>query len=139
MRRFGYRLMSGSWPSTNASHIHSNEDVSPPSNQSVMDPYQGMLKRLQDTVFSGPGTLDSALRQAAGAGAQISGALGLYVRKVRQRDYKGIDNCIADLRLEGYSDDQIFEATVSAAVGAGVWRLQLTLKGLRESLSSQAA
>jgi hypothetical protein len=139
MRRFGYRLMSGSWPGTNASRIHANEDVSPPSNQSIMDPHQGMLKRLQDAVFSGPGTLDSALRQAVGAGTQISGALEPYVRKVRQRDYKGIDNCIADLRSAGYSDDQIFEATVSAAVGAGVWRLQLVVKALRESLGSQAA
>lgn len=76
------------------------------------------------------------LCQAASGGIQISGALGRYVRKVKQRDYRGIDNSIADLRSEGYSDDQIFEVTVSAAVGAGVWRLQLALKALRESLGT---
>jgi alkylhydroperoxidase family enzyme len=129
MRRFGYRMMSGTWPSNN---------VLSPSAPATMDPHERM-KRLQDAVFSGRGTLDSARRQAAGAGAQISGALGLYVRKVRQRDYKEIDKCIADLQSEGFSDDQIFEATVSAAVGAGIWRLQLVVNTLRESLGSQAA
>lgn len=139
MRKFGYRLMSGTWPSNNASGIHSNEDSSLTNGQLVMDPYEEMMKRLQDSAFSGPGTLDSSVRQAVSAGAQISGALGPYVSKIWQRDYKGIDNCIADLRSEGYSDDQIFEATISAAVGAGVWRLKLVVKALGESLGSQAA
>ena len=139
MRKFGYRLMSGTWPSNNASGIHSNDDSSLTNGQLVVDPYGEMMKRLQDAAFSGPGTLDSSVRQAVGAGAQISGALGPYVRKIWRRDYQGIDNCIADLRSEDYSDDQIFEATVSAALGAGVWRLQLVVKALGESLGSQAA
>ena len=138
MRKFGYRLMSGTWPG-NSSSVRSSADPLSRSDLTLIDPYEGMMKRLQEVVFSGPGTLDSAVRKAAGAGAQISGALERYVRKVKQREYKGIDNCIADLRSEGYSDDQIFEATVSAALGAGVMRLQLTFKPLRESLASQAA
>jgi alkylhydroperoxidase family enzyme len=129
MRRFGYRLMSGSWTSNNRGRVPSNE----------IDPYDAMMRRLQDAVFSGPGTLDATVRQAIGAGTQVSGVLGQYVSKVAQRDYRGIGNCIADLRLEGYSDDQIFEATVSAALGAGVKRLQLVLQALRGSVSSQAA
>jgi alkylhydroperoxidase family enzyme len=138
MRRFGYRLISGSWTRNNGTRVRSNEDVSSRYSQSPIDPYHGMMRRLQDAVFSGPGRLDAAMREAAGAGAQIYGALGSYVRKVKQRDYIGIDTCIGDLRSEGYSDDQIFEATVSAAVGAGVWRLRLVLKALQESLGSQA-
>ncbi len=130
MRKFGYRLMSGTWPGNNSRS---------PGSQSLMDPYEGMMRRLQEAVFSGPGTLDFAVRQAAGADARLSGALGPYIRKVKQRDYEGIDNSIADLRSEGYSNDQIFEATVSAALGAGVMRLQLTLKALREILAGQAA
>ena len=134
MRRFGYRLMSGSWTRNNGGHVRSNEDVS-----AAIDPYDGMLRRLQHAVLSGPGTLEAAVRQAAGRGAQMSGALGQYVSKVAQRDYKGIDNCIAELGLEGYSDDQIFEATVSAALGAGVRRLQLAFHALRGSVASRAA
>ena len=125
MRRFGYRLMSGTWPGKNGSEVGSN-DVS-----SSSDPY-GMMRRLQAAVFSGPGTLDAALRKAAGSGTQISGTLGQYVRKVAQRDYKGIDILLAASRSEGYSEDQIFEATVSAAVGAGVWRLEVTLNALHK-------
>ena len=139
MRRFGYRLMSGSWSRNNNSSVRFNGTASAPRGQSVMDPYEDMMERLTNAVFLGPGTLDSAVRQAAGAGTQIPGALGCYVRKIQQKDYKGIDNCIADLRSEGFSDDQIFEATVSAALGAGVMRLQLTFKALREISASQAA
>ena len=139
MRRFGYRMMSGSWSRNNSDNVRLNEAASLPRGQSVKDPYEDMIRRLTNAVFSGPGTLDSALRQAAGSGAQIPGALAGYVRKVQKKDYKGIDNCIADLRSEGFSDDQVFEATVSAALGAGVMRLQLTFKALRESVASQAA
>lgn len=130
MRKFGYRLMSGTWPGNNGRSSRG---------QLLIDPYEGMMKRLHDAVLSGPGTLDSAVRQAAGMDAPIAGALGRYVKKVKQRDYQGIDNCIADLRSEGYSNDQIFEATVSASLGAGVMRLQLTLKALREVTARQAA
>ena len=130
MRKFGYRLMSGTWPGNNGRSSRG---------QLLIDPYEGMMKRLHDAVLSGPGTLDSAVRQAAGRDAPIAGALGRYVKKVKQRDYQGLDNCIADLRSEGYSNDQIFEATVSASLGAGVMRLQLTLKALREVIARQAA
>jgi len=132
MRRFGYRLMSGTWPGRNRSDVRANDDVS-----SSSDPY-GMMQRLQTAVFSGPGTLDAAVRKAAGSGAPISGTLGQYVRKVAQRDYKGIDILLASLRSEGYSEDQIFEATVSAAAGAGIWRLAVTLNALhKDSVQSR--
>lgn len=140
MRKFGYKMMSGSGLGNNGRHpsVRMKENASLRSGQSVIDPYNSMMRRLRDTVFAGPGTLDAALRKAAGAGAEIVGALGPYVRKVAQRDYEGIDRNIVDLRLEGYSDDQIFEATVSAALGAGVHRLEIALAALRESLANQA-
>ena len=131
MRRFGYRLMSGTWPGPNRSDVCANDDVS------LSDPY-GMMRRLQTAVFSGPGTLDAAVRKAAGSGAPISGTLGQYVRKVAQRDYKGIDILLAALRAEGYSEDQLFEATVSAAAGAGIWRLEVALNALhKDSLQTR--
>ena len=139
MRKFGYRLMSGTWPGNNGNSVRPSGEVSPRSDLTLRDPYEGMMKHLQEAVLSGPGTLDSAVRKAAADGAQIPGALGQYVRKVKQGDYSGIDDCIADLRSEGYSDDQIFEATVSASLGAGVMRLQLTLEALPEVFASQAA
>ena len=121
MRRFGYRLMSGSFIEKNRVRVGPYEAI---------DPYESMMKRLQDRVFSGPGTLAAATRQAIGDGKQIAGALGPYVSKVARRDYKGLDECVSHLRSEGYSDDQIFEATVSAALGAGLKRLRSVLNDI---------
>jgi len=129
MRKFGYRLMSGSWSRKEAS----------PDGQSPADLYDSMMKRLCHAVFAGPGTLDAVVRQKIGLGAPLDGTLGQYANKVAQRDYRGIDKCIADLHSEAYSDDQIFEATVSAALGAGIMRLQLALEALSGSVASQAA
>lgn len=122
MRRFGYRLMSGSFIAKNGCRV---EDGHP-----SIYPYESMMSCLHDSVFYGPGALDSSRRQAIGEGEQIAGALGPYVGKVAQRDYKGLDECISDLRLEGYSDDQIFEATVCAASAASFKGLRLVLNAM---------
>jgi alkylhydroperoxidase family enzyme len=124
MRRFGYRLMSGSFASGNGSLAGPDEDVT------SIDPYESMMRRLQHGVFSGPGKLDASLRQAIGEGEQIGGTLGQFAGKIAQRDYNCLDTCISRLRSEGYSDDQIFEATVCAAVGAGTKRLRLVLNAI---------
>lgn len=122
MRRFGYRLMSGSFVKKNGGRVRvKNGEI---------DPYESVLDHLRYSVFSGPGTLDASVRQAIGAGDRISGSLGSYGSKVAQRDYKGLDDCITQLRLEGYSDDQIFEATVCAALAAGLKRLRLVLNAM---------
>jgi len=121
MRRFGYRLMSGSFVEKNSFRVGLDE---------AKDPYESMMKRLQDRVFSGPGTLDATVRQAIGEGCELGGALGQYVSKIAHRDYKTLDECISHLRSQGYSDDQIFEATVSAALGAGLKRLRSVLNAI---------
>jgi len=139
MRRFGYKLMSGSWMRSKGRErtLRVNTNASSRSAQSIIDPYHSMMRLLEDVVFRGPGTLDVKIREAAGAGAEISGTLGEFIKKIAQADYEGIGGHITDLHREGYSDDQIFEATISAAVGAGVRRLKLGLSALRGD-SSQA-
>jgi hypothetical protein len=134
MRIFGYRMMSGSWLGSNGSHpaLRTNDDTAPRSNQ-LVDPYDNMMTQLKHAVFFGPGTLDVALRKAVGSGAEMPSVLGLYVSKVAQRDYEGMDKNILDLRRDGLSDDQIFEATVSASLGAGVRRLEMALTALKYS------
>ncbi len=61
----------------------------------------------------------------------MSGALGAYVKKVVDYAYLVTDEDIAELHRAHYSDDQIFEATVSAALGAGILRLECVLRALR--------
>jgi len=139
MRWFGYKLMSGSWTGSKGREraFRPGTNASSPSAQSIIDPYQNMMRRLQETVLCGPGTLDIKIREAAGAGAEISGTLGEFIKKAAQADYEGIGRHITNLQREGYSDDQIFEATISAALGAGIRRLKLGLSAIRGD-SSQA-
>jgi len=97
------------------------------------------MTSLKESVLVGSGTLDVRIRNAGGAGENISGAIGNYVKKVAHRDYQGLDEDITALHQEGYSDDQIFEATVSSALGASIHRLDLALSALRTSSAQQSS
>lgn len=77
-------------------------------------------------MLFGPGALDSNVRRTAAEG-EAPTALAKYVNKVRQHAYKVTDEDIAALRRIGYSEDQIYELTVSAALGAGLYRLEVAL------------
>jgi alkylhydroperoxidase family enzyme len=67
---------------------------------------------------------------AIAEGSEIAGALGEYVKKVTHNAYKITDDDIVLLRKAGYSEDEIFEATVSAALRAGLVRIESGLKSL---------
>jgi alkylhydroperoxidase family enzyme len=54
----------------------------------------------------------------------------LYLDKVRTHAYRVTDADVQALKDAGYSEDQIFEHTVSAAVGAGLARLEAGLGAL---------
>ena len=54
-----------------------------------------------------------------------------YLDKVRHRAYRVTDDDVDALR-ERYSEDEIFEATVSVAVAAGLERLDAALDALGE-------
>jgi hypothetical protein len=112
------------------------------SKPSPVDPYQSKLRRVQDSVLRGPGTVPSAIRQKICDGREISGALGDYGRKVAEHAYLITDDDFAELKKASFTDDQIFEATVSAALGAGLIRLDCVMRALnseRDSLVSAGA
>ena len=54
-----------------------------------------------------------------------------YVDKVRRHAYRITDEEVQALKNAGYSEDEIFEHTVSAAVAAGLERLDAGLRTLR--------
>jgi hypothetical protein len=54
-----------------------------------------------------------------------------YVLKVALHAYKIEDEDITGLKRDGRSEDQIFEMTVSAAVGAALLRLDKGMAALR--------
>ena len=50
-------------------------------------------------------------------------AMAGYLTKVRERAYTVVDGDIEALKAAGFSEDEIFEQTVAAAIGEGLRRL----------------
>jgi hypothetical protein len=71
--------------------------------------------------------LIAELREAAQPDHPAPPEFQTYLDKVRRHAYKVTDADVQALKDAGYCDDEIFEQTVSAAVGAGLYRLD---KGL---------
>lgn len=105
--------------------------------------YKAHSQHLVDGVLNSPGETDPALRRAiAEQSAQLSlrspqpveqipPALVAYVKKVALYAYKTTEEDIEDLRKAGYSEDAIFEISLSAALGAGMTRLERGLAAMK--------
>jgi hypothetical protein len=117
LRIFGYRRLSGFWIFNSNKH----------------DPYAKKLERLRHAVLSGPGSLAPHVREAIAKGARFSGPLEVLVQKITTEASTLTDDDIAELHRAHFTDDQIFEAIVSAAVGAGLFRLESVLNLLHSN------
>src|SRR5262249_13224402 len=107
------------------------------------DRYTAQVQRVVETVLNSAGDTDPDTRRAvegraaalggrlAGATAELPAALGAYVDKVARHAYKVTDDDVAALQQAGYSLDAIFEVTLSAALGAGMSRLERGLAVLK--------
>jgi|SRR5439155_6686883 len=91
------------------------------------DPHAAHTQRLVEAVLEGPGTLDPSIRRAAAEGADVPEAFRSYLDKVARHAYKVTDEDVRSLRDAGCSEDQIFEATVSCALGTFLRRLEVGL------------
>ena len=89
-----------------------------------MSRYQPLRNALREAVLSAPGALDRAGREAIMNGQPLEGALGAYVATVREHAWRVTDEQVAALSASGVSDDDIFEATVAAAIGASLLRFE---------------
>ena len=70
------------------------------------------------------------LRAAVAALPPAPEAMAPYLHKVRARAYAIEDADVEALKAEGFSEDQIFEQTVAAAVGEGFRRLEAGLRAV---------
>jgi alkylhydroperoxidase family enzyme len=106
--------------------------------------YPRRVQKLVESVLHGRGHTSPALRQnieaitakehgAERSNASIPSDLLPYIQKVSRHAYKVTDGDMEALRQAGYTEDQILEITLSAAMGPGLARLE---KGL--SLLEQA-
>ena len=100
--------------------------------------FAAAIRRFADAVLNGRGDLPPAVRHAiAGRAAGRSGvgevpaALLAYVDTVARHAYRVTPDDVAALRAAGLSEDAVFEATVAAALGAGLHRLERGLAALR--------
>jgi hypothetical protein len=95
------------------------------------DPHADRWQRLENSILRGPGQLDAATRAALASGHDIPDPLAAYAEKVARHAYKVTDGDIAALLAASYSEDQLFEATLSVALGAAQMRLRAGLDALR--------
>ena len=92
--------------------------------------YAEMVVELRRAVFDGAGEVDPAIRRAAGAGAGLPELWAAYVAKVRDASYRITDDDVAALKATGRTEEEIFEMTVAAAIGAALHRLDLGLRAM---------
>jgi alkylhydroperoxidase family enzyme len=71
-----------------------------------------------------------SLRAAARPDRPAPAALAPYLAKVRRNAYRVTDADVDGLRAAGFSEDEIFEHTVSAAVSEGLIRLDAALRAV---------
>jgi alkylhydroperoxidase family enzyme len=88
------------------------------------------IAALLETVLTTAGVTDSATREAASRGHGLAPILEDYVAKVQRRSHLVTDGDFATLRANGYSEDDIFEITVAAALGAAHAALQSALAAM---------
>ena len=74
--------------------------------------------------------LIAELREASQPDRPAPSEFAAYLDKVRRHAYKVTDRDVEELKALGFSEDEIFEHTVSAAVAAGIERLDAGLKAL---------
>ena len=86
------------------------------------------IAALRRAVFDSPGASDRAVRAAAASADGLPPPLDAYVTRVCDESYRITDADFAALKAAGCSDDEIFEVTVAAAVGAS---LRLLDAGMR--------
>ena len=100
-------------------------------------------QRLAHAVLNSPGATDTITRHVVkeycatlgGSSTSSTGDLPAdlagYLTKVALHAYKTTDEDIEALQQTGYSEDAIFEITLSAALGAGLARLERGLAALK--------
>jgi alkylhydroperoxidase family enzyme len=96
----------------------------------MADRHRASADALRAAVLDSDGHTDRTLRAAAAGDGELPEALRAYVDKIHRHAYTVTDEDIAALRAAGYTEDQIFEVTAAAAVGAGMTRLEAGLAAI---------
>ncbi|WP_275294906.1 hypothetical protein [Amycolatopsis sp. La24] len=81
--------------------------------------HEDPVENLRYSVFTAPASTDPALRKAAASGDGLPAPLQPFTEKVRDASYRLTDADFAELTTK-YQEDEVYEITVAAAVGAAL-------------------
>jgi alkylhydroperoxidase family enzyme len=101
-------------------------------------PLPSELQSAVDALLSHPGATQLELRRVllertrSGAGPMPE-VLREFVDKIAARPWTLSDEDFARLRAAGFSEDQLYELTLAAALGAGLRRFDAGLRALEEA------
>jgi hypothetical protein len=98
----------------------------------MQDPHEAGRRLIEDAVLRGPGHVDARLREAVAARRDVPDDLRALVDKVALHAYKVTDEDFAALKGR-YTDDELFEIVVSAALGTAQERLRAGLRALQQA------
>jgi hypothetical protein len=95
------------------------------------DRHADRVAALRRAVLDSDAVTDRATRAAAATGGDVPGPLGSYLRNVREASYRITDADVDELRSAGHSEEEIFELTIAAALGAALRSRDAGLRALR--------
>jgi len=96
----------------------------------AMSRHADEVAELVRSVLNSAGSTDPALRRAVFTGVDVPDPWAAYVRKVRHESYRLTDSDVEKLIRHGCTEDQVFEVTIAAALGAASVRLEAGLRAL---------
>jgi alkylhydroperoxidase family enzyme len=95
------------------------------------DQLAALLAATRQAVLDGAGSTDATVRREVASGRPPS-ELAELVQKIRDRAYTVTDDDVNRLRAR-YSEDQLFELIVAAALGAAGDRVNAALDAVRRA------
>jgi alkylhydroperoxidase family enzyme len=78
---------------------------------------QALVKSIEQRILTGPGMASADLRAKAFADGDLSEPLATLVNKVAKRSFQVTDADFAAAVAAGFTEDQLFELVICAAVG----------------------
>jgi hypothetical protein len=94
---------------------------------------QDLVRAIEQRILTGPGMAPSELRAKAFAGKDLPEPLATLVDKVANRSFQVTDGDFAAAMAAGFTEDQLFELVICAAVGESSRMYQAGLVALEKA------